>query len=253
MKRERVAKGDQPERARAQRLTRREIARRVVFLFSYFHLRRTIELDSIDHFPAVGRPVVDQRSEREAGDDGDDARHQRGGAPAVGLQRPGDERRDDAAEGEADRQRGERARAKALEPVDERNVERKEAAASGAERDDDERAVEAGQGVDLREQDQPQAEDHDAGAHEGARAEAIEQPAQHRAEHGGFHLVQRRGARERGLAPAALVGEHRHVGAEGLHHQAGLQELQAARGPDHLPAVEQGFHVEGRRVPQRTP
>ena len=70
------------------------------------------------------------------------------------------------------------------------------------------------------------------------RAEAVDDPAEHRAEDRALHLLQRRRAGERGLAPAALVLQHRDVGAEGLVHQPRLQELQAATRADHVPAVE---------------
>ena len=114
---------------------------------------------------------------------------------------------------------------------EERDVERKEAAQARAERDDDERAVERGQRLHLRKDAQPQSEHEDACAHEHFRAEAIEQPPEHRAEQRDFHLLKRGRARERGFAPALLVSEDREVGAERLRHEPRLQNWSPTAAP----------------------
>jgi hypothetical protein len=144
------------------------------------------------------------------------------------------------------------ARAPALEPVDEGEIEREEAAHAGAGGGDEERQVELQQRVDERKQHEAAAEQRDADAHHAARAEAVQAPAQHRPQDRRFHLVQRRGAGELGLGPAAIVAQDGEVGAEGLVQQAGLQELQPGAGGDQPPAAEdafQGLHAgrSGRR------
>jgi hypothetical protein len=127
--------------------------------------------------------------------------------------------------------------------VDERDVDREEAAQARAQGDDHERGVEGGQRVGEAEQHQADAEHDDAGADHALRAEAVDEPAEQRAEDRRLHLLQRRRAGERGLAPAALALQHREVGAEGLRHQARLEHLQARARGDHVPAVEQPLHV----------
>ena len=99
-------------------------------------------------------------------------------------------------------------------------------------------AVRTPQGVDLREQHEAAAEHQHAEADHALRAEAVHDPAQQRTDDRAFHLLQRRRARELGLVPAAIVLQHRDVAAEGVVQQPGLDQLQAAAGPDHLPAVE---------------
>ena len=196
-------------------------------------------------------PAADDPGERQADQDIGDARGERGGAPAEGGERPGDHRDENAAEREAERKAGQRAGAPALEPVDQRDVDREEAAEARADRHHDEGAVELEQGLDLAEQHEADAEHHHADADQPLRAEAVDDPAEHRAEDRGFHLVQGRRARQRGLAPAAVVAQHRDVRAEGLHQQRRLQELQAAAGGDHVPAVEDPLHRAAAQGPPR--
>src|SRR6266851_816237 len=112
-----------------------------------------------------------------------------------------------------------------------------------ADRDHDEGGVEARQRVGAAEEHQPAAEHQHAHADHALRPEAVDEPAEDRAEDRDLHLLQRRRARERGLAPAALLLQHRDVGAEGLGHEAGLEELQPRAGCDHVPAVENAPHA----------
>jgi hypothetical protein len=238
--REAVAERDQPERRRAQRLARGEVSGG----FGFFERSTSLgnfNGHTVHDFPMLVGAVADHQRERQADRDGEDARGERGGAPAEAGERLRHQRHHDAAERQADRHRRERAGALALEPVDERHVEREEAAQARAERDHDERAVKSGQRLHQAEQAQAGAEHHHAGAHEHPGAEAVDEPAEHRTEQRDLHLLQRRRARQRGLAPALLVGEHRQVGAEGLRHQPGLQELQAGGRAHHPPAVEDAF------------
>jgi hypothetical protein len=195
--------------------------------------------NAIDRFAVILRAPAHHQRERKAGHDGEHARAERRGAPAVGGQRPADHRHEEAAEREAERHGGERARPLALEPVDERHVQRKEPAQAGAERDQDKGGVELEQRLDPAEQHEAAAEEQHAQADHALRPEAVHYPAQQRPEDRRLHLLQRRRARERRLAPAAVVLQHRHVAAEGVVQQACLQELQAAARPDHLPAVEE--------------
>src|SRR5882672_3393506 len=195
--------------------------------------------------------AADDEGERQADDHGDHPGAERGRAPAEGLQRPGDERHRDAAERERERHGGECAGAPALEPVDERDVDREEAAQARAEGDDDERGVEGGKRVGEAEQHQAAAEHDHADADDALRAEAVDDPAENGAEDRHLHLLQRRRARERGLAPAALFLQHRDVGAEGLRHQRRLEKLQAGAGADHVPSVEdllQGCKVKSMSI-----
>ena len=88
-------------------------------------------------------------------------------------------------------------------------------------------------------------EGDDAGAYHALRPEAIDHPAEHRAEYGGLHRLQHRRTRERGLAPAQFLGQDGEVDAKRLMQQGRLQELDAATRGDHAPAVE-NFHGGGR-------
>ena len=98
---------------------------------------------AVDGLAVVLGPAAHHHGERQPDHDGDDARAEGGGAPAEasaatsatsGTEMPPSARPIDSD--------GKRARAPALEPVDERDVDREEAAQARAERDDDERGVE---------------------------------------------------------------------------------------------------------------
>ena len=50
--------------------------------------------------------------------------------------------------------------------------------------------------------------------------------------------VLRRSARQRGLAPAALLHQYRHINAKRRIEQHALQKLQSSARADHAPAVK---------------
>ena len=130
------------------------------------------------------------------------------------------------------------ARASALEPVHQGNRQGEVAGEACSHGDYQHGGVEAAYGVDPAECDEAEPENDDADLNHGARTEPVDQPAERRAEQGALDRLQSRAARQGRLAPAALFGEHRHVGAEGLQQQARVQELDARRGGHHPPAME---------------
>jgi hypothetical protein len=60
--------------------------------------------------------------------------------------------------------------------------------------------------------------------------------------------MQRGGARELGLGPAAVVAQHGKVSAEGLQEQCRLDELHGAASANHVPAVEDALRCRAETI-----
>jgi len=162
------------------------------------------------------------------------------------LHGPGDKRHANPADGQAERERGQCARPELLEPVDDRHIDREEAAQARPEGDDEERPIEPDQRLDLAEEHEPDPEGDHADPDHALRPEPVDDPAKRRTQHGGLHRLQRGCAGQGGLAPAELGREERKIRAEGLVQQPSLQELDAAPGSHHPPAVEYFHGIDGR-------
>ena len=243
-----VTERDQPEGPRAQRLAGGELDNLIGRGIAASGLGRPPV--AVDLLAKRFRAILEKQRNRPAQHDDQHTGPHRGRAPSEGLHRGSHQRHEQAADRHAEPDDRQRAGPVALEPVDHRDIDREIAGQAGAKRDHDQRCIKAAKRIDPAERDHAGAEDHDASPNQPIGSDAVAQPAECRADHGRLHRLQRRTARQRGLAPAFFSGEHRHIGTESLLHQGGLKQLQGGARGDHAPTVK-SLHERVDCVPHR--
>ena len=187
---EAVPAGDEPEGAVANGLAQREVVVGARGAACGCVAGRVLVAVAVRVQSEFLRAVPEELGERKADAEREDAGEDGGLPPSERRDGQCDQRRHDRAAREADRGDGHGAGALPDEPVSQRRVDGEEACEARAYGDDREGGEEVPQLLYLSEQDEPDAEQEGAGAHERPGAEAVQQPALDGAEQAGLDAEQ---------------------------------------------------------------
>ena len=234
-----MAQGDEPELARAQRLTDGEtgVLRDLGDSARGGGAGGRRGRNAIDDLAVVLGAVADELGGGDAEGENDEPRAEGRGLPAERVDGQNDEIDEHTPHSKAARGEADGRSAVALEPVDDRHHHGEEAAQAHANGDDEEGGEEVAQLRYPAEEHEPPCQQHQPNADDGAGTEAVGEPALAGANDAVRALDGGEAEGEHGAAPAKLLPEDSDVGAVGLHDECAYERGDDHSGADDPPAV----------------